>query len=213
MPYSLKGQTSLFLFIFFIEFKDVLGVFLWEYSCHYINSKQRSFFPLFITKEAAHTHTHTHTHTMFLKAQRSKTNNCEYPHQGKPQRCQDVSVFCTPLRVCVRAKSLQSCPTLCNPVDCSPPGSSVHGILQAGIKAHLWHRLHGWGVLYHWATWEAPLCAAVMVKLSTELGTDPGTLGPTPDCGRHSIPRMASVRTASLPKYDVGFEPNSKWIF
>ena len=25
----------------------------------------------------------------------------------------------------------QSCPTLCNPVDCSPPGSSVHGILQA----------------------------------------------------------------------------------
>ena len=29
------------------------------------------------------------------------------------------------------AKSLQSCPTLCDPVDGSPPGSSVHGILQA----------------------------------------------------------------------------------
>ena len=27
----------------------------------------------------------------------------------------------------------QSCPTLCNPVDCSPPGSSIHGILQARI--------------------------------------------------------------------------------
>ena len=27
------------------------------------------------------------------------------------------------------AKSLQSCPTLCNPMDCSAPGSSVHGIL------------------------------------------------------------------------------------
>ena len=27
----------------------------------------------------------------------------------------------------------QSCPTLCNPVDCSLPGSSVHGILQARI--------------------------------------------------------------------------------
>ena len=25
----------------------------------------------------------------------------------------------------------QSCPTLCNLLDCSPPGSSVHGILQA----------------------------------------------------------------------------------
>ena len=27
----------------------------------------------------------------------------------------------------------QSCPTLCNPVDCSLPGSSLHGILQARI--------------------------------------------------------------------------------
>ena len=27
----------------------------------------------------------------------------------------------------------QSCPTLCDPVDSSPPGSSVHGISQAGI--------------------------------------------------------------------------------
>ena len=27
----------------------------------------------------------------------------------------------------------QSCPTLCNPLDCRPPGFSVHGILQAGI--------------------------------------------------------------------------------
>ena len=26
-------------------------------------------------------------------------------------------------------KSLQSCPTLCDPIDSSPPGSSVHGIL------------------------------------------------------------------------------------
>ena len=26
------------------------------------------------------------------------------------------------------AKSLQSCPTLCDPMDCSLPGSSVHGI-------------------------------------------------------------------------------------
>ena len=31
------------------------------------------------------------------------------------------------------AKSLESCPTLCNPIDGSPPGSSVPGILQARI--------------------------------------------------------------------------------
>ena len=27
----------------------------------------------------------------------------------------------------------QSCPTLCGPMDCSPPGSSVHGIFQARV--------------------------------------------------------------------------------
>ena len=31
------------------------------------------------------------------------------------------------------AKSLKSCPTLCDPMDCSPPGSSVHGNLQVRI--------------------------------------------------------------------------------
>ena len=37
--------------------------------------------------------------------------------------------------VCKRkhAKSLQSCLTLCDPMDSSPPGSSVHGILQPRI--------------------------------------------------------------------------------
>ena len=31
------------------------------------------------------------------------------------------------------AKSLQSCPTLCDPIDGSPPGSPIPGILQARI--------------------------------------------------------------------------------
>ena len=33
--------------------------------------------------------------------------------------------------VAAAAKSLQSCPTLCDPIDGSPPGSAVPGILQA----------------------------------------------------------------------------------
>ena len=37
------------------------------------------------------------------------------------------------LEQCVHAKLLQSCPTLCDPMDCSPPGSSVHGIFQARV--------------------------------------------------------------------------------
>jgi len=33
----------------------------------------------------------------------------------------------------LQVKVAQSCQTLCDPVDCIPPGSSVHGSLQAGI--------------------------------------------------------------------------------
>ena len=39
--------------------------------------------------------------------------------------------------MCVHAKSLQSCLTLCNTMDCSLPGSSVHEILQARILSTL----------------------------------------------------------------------------
>ena len=37
------------------------------------------------------------------------------------------------MKAAAAAKSLQSCPTLCDPIDGSPPGSSVPGILQARI--------------------------------------------------------------------------------
>ena len=40
---------------------------------------------------------------------------------------------CVCVSVCVHAKSLQSCPILCDPMDYSPPGYSVHEILQARI--------------------------------------------------------------------------------
>ena len=33
-------------------------------------------------------------------------------------------------RMKVKVLVAQLCPTLCNPMDCNPPGSSVHGILQ-----------------------------------------------------------------------------------
>ena len=65
----------------------------------------------------------------------------------------------------------QSCPTLCDPMDCSPPGSSVHGISQARqrVSCHFllqgssrprdWTHIFciscigGW-ILYQWATWK-----------------------------------------------------------
>ena len=35
--------------------------------------------------------------------------------------------------ICERAKLLQKCLTLCDPMNCSPPGYSVHGVFQAGM--------------------------------------------------------------------------------
>ena len=68
---------------------------------------------------------------------------------------------------------VQSCPILWDPMDCSPPGSSVHGISQARILH--WVAISssrgsyrprdrtlvsyvsciGRQILYHWATWES----------------------------------------------------------
>ena len=44
-----------------------------------------------------------------------------------------VGVLTLWYQVISSAKSLQSCPTLCDPMDCSPPGSSVHEIFQSRI--------------------------------------------------------------------------------
>ena len=46
---------------------------------------------------------------------------------GWPKVCSGFSISC----YAAAAKSLQSCLTLCDPIDCSPPGSPISGILQA----------------------------------------------------------------------------------
>ena len=75
----------------------------------------------------------------------------------------------------------QSCPTLCNPLDCSPPGSSVHGISQARILE--WVAISypkgssrprdqtsiacisciGRWILHHCATWKASIKTSTLV--------------------------------------------------
>ena len=77
----------------------------------------------------------------------------------------------------------QSYPTLCDPMDCSPPGSSVHGIFQA--RRQEWVAISssrgssrpryriwvscvsciGRWVLYHWATREALLIKSLSVNI------------------------------------------------
>ena len=68
-----------------------------------------------------------------------------WPHRRQPTRLpcpwdspdKNTGVGCHFLLQCMKVKSesevTQSCPTLRDPMDCSPPGSSVHGIFQAGV--------------------------------------------------------------------------------
>ena len=51
--------------------------------------------------------------------------------------CQEVNIFHYLGLLVMWSEVAQSCPTLCDPVDCSPPGSSIHGILQGRILVGL----------------------------------------------------------------------------
>ena len=67
------------------------------------------------------------------------------PHRWQPTRLpspwdspgKNTGVGCHFLLQCMKVKSesevAQSCPTLCDPIDCSLPGSSVHRICQARV--------------------------------------------------------------------------------
>ena len=82
----------------------------------------------------------------------SVESNSVRPHRQQPTRLpcpwdspgKNTGVGCHFLLQCMKVKSesevAQSCPTLCDPMDCSPPGSSVHGIFQA--------RVLEWGAIY-----------------------------------------------------------------
>ena len=67
------------------------------------------------------------------------------PHRWQPTRLprpwdspgKNTGVGCHFLLQCMKVKSesevIQSCPTLSDPMDCSLPGSSIHGIFQARV--------------------------------------------------------------------------------
>ena len=69
-----------------------------------------------------------HLHTSWDDTTRGLGTIC--PHPKLP--------YYLPWPLCVCAKSFQSCPTLCDSMDCSPPGSSVYGILgkSTGVGCH-----------------------------------------------------------------------------
>ena len=72
-------------------------------------------------------------------------SNSVQPHRWQPTRLcrpwdspgKSIGVGCHFLLQCMKVKSesevAQSCLTFCDPMDCSPPGSSIHGIFQARV--------------------------------------------------------------------------------
>jgi len=53
------------------------------------------------------------------------------PIRGNEKNAESSLCSCSPKATAATAKSLQSCPTLCDPTDSSPRGSPIPGILQA----------------------------------------------------------------------------------
>ena len=84
----------------------------------------------------------------------------------------EVSNYC-----CCCCLVAKSCPIIGNPMDCSPPGSSVHGILQpisfSRGSSKLRDQIHdsciGRWILYHWVTSEAPVFLVDMCLLSNSV--------------------------------------------
>ena len=61
--------------------------------------------------------------------------------KDKPALCRRKESWCVCVCVCVCVWVIQSCPTLWDPMDCSPPGSYIHGIFQQ----EYWSGLPAWG--------------------------------------------------------------------
>ena len=82
---------------------------------------------------------------LLLLLSRSVVSDSVQPHRQQPTRLprpwdspgKNTGVGCHFLLHCVKVKSEsevpQSCPTLSDPMDCSLPGSSIHGIFQARV--------------------------------------------------------------------------------
>ena len=96
------------------------------------------------------------------------------PHRQQPTRLlcpwdslgKNTGVGCHFLLQCMKVKSqsevARSCPTLSDPTDCSPPGSSVHGIFQARVQewsAIAFSRINCYLLLTTASMWRQPKCA------------------------------------------------------
>ena len=88
---------------------------------------------------------------------------CPWDSPGK-----NTGVGCHFLLQCVKVKNksevTQLCPTLSNPMDCSPPGSSVHGIFKA--------RVLEWGAIAFSSDLESLLISSVKSNFGPKTGDE-----------------------------------------
>ena len=107
--------------------------------------------------------------------------------------------------------SLQLCPVICNPMDCSPPGSSVHGILQARmlewvailfsrgssqLRAQTWVSSITGGFFTIWATREA-LASLNLTILDTSYHNSQDTETLHPSISDEQTKTMGYIQTVT----------------
>ena len=132
------------------------------------------------------------------------------PHRRQPTRLphswdspgKNTGVGCHFLLQCMKVKSdsevAQSCPTLSDPMDCSPPGSSVHGIFQA--------RVLELGAIAFWYCPTNHLCSVFFFPLVSHAGVD---LQVFPSLHLQPLLVSSSASRLSFIPFCVFFKPGS----
>ena len=106
--------------------------------------------------------------------------------------CFGVSVFGA---VCVHAKSLRPCLTFCDAMDCSPPVSSIYGILQPRIMSGLPYPSPG-DLPHPWIepiTLKSPALAGVFFTTSAILGFSEGLVDKESPCSAGDTGEVCST--------------------
>ena len=115
--------------------------------------------------------------------------------------------------------SLESRPTLCDPMDCSPPGPSVYGLLQARILQWIVipssrgssgprDRTPHFLCLLHWQVGSLPLAPPGKVKVKVTQSC-PILCHPM-DCTVHGIPQARILEWVAFPFSRGSFQPRDR---
>ena len=156
-PCCISGPISIYLYLHTYPYQyPYLYPYQYTYSYLYLYPYLHPYLYLYMYPVNTHIHIHIYTQTLInahilintyilinIQA-RIYTQTHIYTHSYSCARTIPISVaihrpISTPITISIsipiltHAKSLQSCLTLCDPMDYSPPGTFVHGILQARI--------------------------------------------------------------------------------